>query len=132
MLPGSVFPSERKDHALLEKWNPLGVVGVISAFNFPIAVSARSGEDLRFDVCDSFRPARFQLVVAASFAGVRLEHSHRDGLRQRYRLERCPDYAFGSHRDYEDNGECLGTQRYPRRRRVLGVGRTGRRRDFGE
>lgn len=42
MLPGSIFPSERKDHALLEKWNPLGVVGVISAFNFPIAVSAFS------------------------------------------------------------------------------------------
>ncbi|XP_076635538.1 aldehyde dehydrogenase 7 family member A1 [Colletes latitarsis] len=38
MLPGSIFPSERKDHALLEKWNPLGVVGVISAFNFPVAV----------------------------------------------------------------------------------------------
>ncbi|XP_063983916.1 putative aldehyde dehydrogenase family 7 member A1 homolog [Diachasmimorpha longicaudata] len=38
MLPGSIFPSERKDHALLEKWNPLGVIGVISAFNFPIAV----------------------------------------------------------------------------------------------
>lgn len=38
-LPGSLFPSERKNHALLEKWNPLGVVGVISAFNFPIAVN---------------------------------------------------------------------------------------------
>ncbi|KAH0952717.1 hypothetical protein HN011_009024 [Eciton burchellii] len=38
MLPGSIFPSERKNHALLEKWNPLGVVGIISAFNFPIAV----------------------------------------------------------------------------------------------
>ncbi|OAD53362.1 Putative aldehyde dehydrogenase family 7 member A1 like protein [Eufriesea mexicana] len=38
MLPGSMFPSERKNHALLEKWNPLGVIGVISAFNFPIAV----------------------------------------------------------------------------------------------
>ncbi|XP_046427802.1 alpha-aminoadipic semialdehyde dehydrogenase [Neodiprion virginianus] len=37
-LPGSLLPSERKDHVLLEKWNPLGVVGVISAFNFPVAV----------------------------------------------------------------------------------------------
>ncbi|XP_043800290.1 putative aldehyde dehydrogenase family 7 member A1 homolog [Apis laboriosa] len=38
MLPGNIFPSERKNHALLEQWNPLGVVGIISAFNFPVAV----------------------------------------------------------------------------------------------
>jgi len=38
MIPGSVFPSERRGHALLENWNPVGVVGVITAFNFPIAV----------------------------------------------------------------------------------------------
>ncbi|VDD96616.1 unnamed protein product [Enterobius vermicularis] len=35
---GHVFPSERPGHALLEQWNPLGIVGVISAFNFPCAV----------------------------------------------------------------------------------------------
>lgn len=38
MLPGHVFPSERPGHALLENWNPVGAVGVITAFNFPIAV----------------------------------------------------------------------------------------------
>ncbi|XP_045467558.1 putative aldehyde dehydrogenase family 7 member A1 homolog [Harmonia axyridis] len=38
MLPGAIYPSERPDHILLEKWNPLGIVGVISAFNFPCAV----------------------------------------------------------------------------------------------
>ncbi|KAK9882820.1 hypothetical protein WA026_023331 [Henosepilachna vigintioctopunctata] len=38
MLPGSIYPSERPNHILLEKWNPLGIVGVISAFNFPCAV----------------------------------------------------------------------------------------------
>lgn len=37
-LAGSIFPSERPGHVLLEKWNPLGVIGVISAFNFPVAV----------------------------------------------------------------------------------------------
>ncbi|KAG8036195.1 hypothetical protein G9C98_004775 [Cotesia typhae] len=31
MLPGNLFPSERKDHALLEKWNPVGVYGWNSA-----------------------------------------------------------------------------------------------------
>lgn len=35
---GSVLPSERPGHALMENWNPLGVVGVITAFNFPVAV----------------------------------------------------------------------------------------------
>ncbi|KAJ2855658.1 Alpha-aminoadipic semialdehyde dehydrogenase, partial [Coemansia asiatica] len=37
-LNGKVLPSERAGHAMLEVWNPLGVVGVISAFNFPVAV----------------------------------------------------------------------------------------------
>ena len=33
-----VIPSERPGHALLENWNPLGVIGIITAFNFPVAV----------------------------------------------------------------------------------------------
>ena len=37
-LAGKVLPSERAKHLLLEVWNPLGVIGVISAFNFPAAV----------------------------------------------------------------------------------------------
>lgn len=37
-IGGNIFSSERPGHVLLEKWNPLGVVGVISAFNFPVAV----------------------------------------------------------------------------------------------
>ena len=38
MLNGQVIPSERPDHVMMEMWNPLGIVGVISAFNFPVAV----------------------------------------------------------------------------------------------
>lgn len=38
MLEGKSFPSERPGHILLEQWNPLGAIGVISAFNFPVAV----------------------------------------------------------------------------------------------
>lgn len=37
-LNGSIIPSERPNHVMLEVWNPLGVVGVITAFNFPSAV----------------------------------------------------------------------------------------------
>jgi len=39
-LNGTVVPSERPGHMLMEVANPLGTVGVISAFNFPVAVHA--------------------------------------------------------------------------------------------
>ncbi|CAH1405060.1 unnamed protein product [Nezara viridula] len=35
---GRVFPSERPGHLLMEQWNPLGPIAVITAFNFPVAV----------------------------------------------------------------------------------------------
>jgi aldehyde dehydrogenase (NAD+) len=38
MLYGSTMHSERVEHRMYEQWHPLGVVGVISAFNFPVAV----------------------------------------------------------------------------------------------
>ncbi|GAB6898194.1 L-piperidine-6-carboxylate dehydrogenase [Kineosporia succinea] len=37
-LYGRTMVSERPGHRLMETWHPLGVVGVISAFNFPVAV----------------------------------------------------------------------------------------------
>lgn len=37
-LYGLTLASERPDHHMREQWHPLGVVGVISAFNFPVAV----------------------------------------------------------------------------------------------
>ncbi len=37
-LAGLTVPSERDRHRMMETWHPLGVVGVISAFNFPVAV----------------------------------------------------------------------------------------------
>lgn len=37
-LDGKTMPSERSYHTMEELWLPLGVVGVISAFNFPVAV----------------------------------------------------------------------------------------------
>ncbi|MBT3069497.1 aldehyde dehydrogenase family protein [Rhodomicrobium sp. Az07] len=39
-LYGLTIASERADHRMMETWHPLGVVGVISAFNFPVAVWA--------------------------------------------------------------------------------------------
>lgn len=40
MLYGITTTSERPNHRLFEQWHPLGPVGVISAFNFPVAVWA--------------------------------------------------------------------------------------------
>jgi aldehyde dehydrogenase (NAD+) len=37
-LAGLTIGSERPHHRMMETWHPLGVVGVISAFNFPVAV----------------------------------------------------------------------------------------------
>lgn len=39
-LYGATMASERPGHRLMETWHPLGVIGVISAFNFPVAVWA--------------------------------------------------------------------------------------------
>lgn len=38
MLYGKTMHSEREQHRLYEQWHPYGLVGVISAFNFPVAV----------------------------------------------------------------------------------------------
>ncbi len=40
MLYGKTMHSERPEHRMYEQWHPLGVVGVITAFNFPVAVWA--------------------------------------------------------------------------------------------
>jgi aldehyde dehydrogenase (NAD+) len=39
-LYGLTMPSERAGHRMYEQWHPLGPVGVITAFNFPVAVWA--------------------------------------------------------------------------------------------
>lgn len=37
-LHGLTMHSERSDHRMYEQWHPLGIVGIITAFNFPVAV----------------------------------------------------------------------------------------------
>ncbi len=37
-LHGLTMHSERPDHRMYEQWHPLGIIGIISAFNFPVAV----------------------------------------------------------------------------------------------
>jgi aldehyde dehydrogenase family 7 member A1 len=42
-LPGQVIPSERPGHFMMEQWHPLGAIGIICAFNFPVAVAGWNG-----------------------------------------------------------------------------------------
>src|ERR1051326_4850444 len=37
-LYGLTMHSERSGHRMYEQWHPLGIIGIISAFNFPVAV----------------------------------------------------------------------------------------------
>jgi len=39
-LYGLTIQSERANHRMMEQWHPIGIVGIISAFNFPVAVWA--------------------------------------------------------------------------------------------
>jgi aldehyde dehydrogenase family 7 protein A1 len=38
-IGGKTLASERPNHSMVEQWNPIGSMGIISAFNFPCAVS---------------------------------------------------------------------------------------------
>lgn len=38
-IEGKILPSERPGHFMMENWNPLGLIGCITAFNFPVAVA---------------------------------------------------------------------------------------------
>jgi aldehyde dehydrogenase (NAD+) len=104
-LYGLTMQSERPDHRMFEQWHPLGVVGVISAFNFPVAVwswnaalasvcgdsvlwkpssqtplTAIACTKIAQDVCEEndVDPAIFSLVVGkGSSVGDRLLHDRR-------------------------------------------------------
>jgi len=42
-VSGLVLPSERPGHFMMEQWHPLGLIGTITAFNFPLAVCGWNG-----------------------------------------------------------------------------------------
>ena len=107
-LNGLTMPSERPGHHLLERWQPLGPVGVITAFNFPMAVWAWNatlalvcGDSLLWkpsektplcalalhrlleETCTAFDgapPALSQLLIGDAAAGARLAGDERLAL----------------------------------------------------
>ncbi len=75
---GLTMPSERPKHRMMEQWHPLGTIGVITAFNFPIAVWAWNA--MLAAVCgDSvlWKPSLFTPLIAV--AGTKIAH---DVMRQ--------------------------------------------------
>jgi aldehyde dehydrogenase (NAD+) len=103
-LYGLTMASERPNHRMLELWHPLGVVGIISAFNFPVAVwawncalaavcgnatvwkpsektplTAIACIKIAQQVCDEFEvdPALFSLAIGGREVGERLADDRR-------------------------------------------------------
>jgi aldehyde dehydrogenase (NAD+) len=70
-LYGLTIATERPGHRMMETWHPLGVVGVISAFNFPVAVWAWNA-CLAFVCGDSvvWKPSEKTPMCAVAVAGI--------------------------------------------------------------
>src|SRR5438309_790012 len=73
-LYGREIQSERPAHRLLEQWHPLGVVGIISAFNFPVAVPGW-GWAIALVCGDSIVWKPSELTPLVSIAAQQLFHS---------------------------------------------------------
>ena len=69
-LYGLTMPSERPGHRMMEQWHPLGPVGVISAFNFPVAVWAWNSALAA--VCGD--PTIWKPAEPAPLCGVAVQH----------------------------------------------------------
>ncbi|WP_296444637.1 aldehyde dehydrogenase family protein [Rhodoferax sp. UBA5149] len=80
-LYGLSIASERPDHKLLETWHPLGVVGIISAFNFPMAVFAWNAALAL--VCGNtlmWKPSEKTPLSALALNGLLLQTAQTQGL----------------------------------------------------
>jgi aldehyde dehydrogenase (NAD+) len=85
MLYGLTMQSERPRHRMMEQWHPLGTVGVISAFNFPVAVYAWNA--MLAAVCGDvlvWKPSSLtplcSIAVQRIFASVAERHGFGEGL----------------------------------------------------
>jgi aldehyde dehydrogenase (NAD+) len=79
-LYGLTIASERPGHRMMEQWHPLGVVGVISAFNFPVAVWSWNAA-LAF-VCGDpvvWKPSEKTLLTALACQALVAEAARRAG-----------------------------------------------------
>jgi aldehyde dehydrogenase (NAD+) len=79
-LHGLTIATERPGHRMMEQWHPLGVVGVISAFNFPVAVWSWNST-LAFVCGDSvvWKPSEKTVLTALACQALLSEAARRVG-----------------------------------------------------
>ncbi len=79
-LFGLTIATERPGHRMMEQWHPLGVVGVISAFNFPVAVWSWNAA-LAFVCGDAvvWKPSEKTLLTALACQALVAEAARRVG-----------------------------------------------------
>ncbi|KQP84825.1 aldehyde dehydrogenase family protein [Aeromicrobium sp. Leaf291] len=79
-LHGLTIATERPGHRMMEQWHPLGVVGVISAFNFPVAVWSWNAA-LAFVCGDAvvWKPSEKTLLTALACQALAAEAARRTG-----------------------------------------------------
>lgn len=80
-LHGLTIATERPGHRMMEQWLPLGVVGVISAFNFPVAVWSWNAA-LAFVAGDAvvWKPSEKTVLTALACQALALEAGRRAGV----------------------------------------------------
>ena len=122
-LYGLSIATERPDHKLLETWHPLGVVGIISAFNFPMAVWAWNASLAL--VCGNtlvWKPSEKTPLSALAINGLLLAAARETGVDP----EGLSAVVIGE----RDLGEALVA--HPSVRLVSATGSTGMGRAVGE
>jgi aldehyde dehydrogenase (NAD+) len=80
-LYGKTMHSERRQHRMYEQWHPLGIVGVITAFNFPAAVWAWNA--MIAAVCGDviiWKPSELAPLTALAINGIAREVARRRGF----------------------------------------------------
>jgi aldehyde dehydrogenase (NAD+) len=79
-LHGLTIATERPGHRMMEQWHPLGVVGVISAFNFPVAVWSWNAA-LAFVCGDAvvWKPSEKTVLTALACQALAAEAARRAG-----------------------------------------------------
>jgi aldehyde dehydrogenase (NAD+) len=96
-LFGLTIASERPGHRMMEQWHPLGVVGVISAFNFPVAVwSWNTALALVCGDAVVWKPSEKTLLTALACQALVAEAARRAGAPEAISSLVLGDAALGS------------------------------------